>query len=648
MIRKLMAVAAALAAIPTTTVSLAALVWLSGCSPQQTGSPTNRSGDAPSVAANDTGLTSTGATTATSPAVAEPPAAEAAEPIGTYSSNYRRLKPPAAKPADTIPSHPIVEPSEPKRLNPVRVSPSTRGDGTNAPPDVAIRPADATADDPVAEPGAGATPDKNREDKAAPVAAAADPQDPPHAVGDPVTDGGKNGPALFQDWPRPKAVIVATGLQMGYIEPCGCSGKENQKGGLSRRQNMLKQLAAKGWPLVPVDVGGQVERFGKQAELKFQATCDALEKMHYEAISFGADDLRLPAEALTAVAVGQQPSPFISANVALFGFEQNLMPRFRVISVGGLKIGVTAVAGAGAQKSINNGELEFKPAAKGLAEVLPQLKAAHCDHLLLLAEANAKETAELAKAFPDFEFIVTSASAAEPPRQPALIPGTKTRLIEVGQKGMYANAIGFFDDATQPVRFQKIALDAHWGESNEMKQVMASYQEQLKQLGLAALGLTPPRRYPTGSATFVGSKACGECHTKAYAVWEKTPHAHALETLAKLDPPRNFDPQCLSCHVTGWDPQRFYPYKGGYSSLEKTPHLAGNGCENCHGPGSEHVAVENGNKAVTPAQQEALRAAMRIPLAIAENNCTHCHDGDNSINFDFKTYWPKVAHKGKD
>jgi hypothetical protein len=549
---------------------------------------------------------------------------------------------------------PTVDPVEPKRLNPVRLSPPARADQTNAPPDVAIRPADAAADDPAAELGAGATPDKNRAEKAAPPAGAAspagaaDPQDPPHAVGDPVTDGGKTGPALFQDWPRPKAVIVATGLQMGYIEPCGCSGKENQKGGLSRRQNMLKQLAAKGWPLVPVDIGGQVERFGKQSELKFQATCDALEKMHYEAISFGADDLRLPAEALTAVAVGQQPSPFISANVALFGFDQNLMPRFRVISAGGLKIGVTAVVGAEAQKSINNGELEFKPAAKGLAEVLPQLKAAHCDHLLLLAEANAKETAELAKAFPDFEFIVTSASAAEPPRQPALIPGTKTRLIEVGQKGMYANAIGFFDEATQPVRFQKIALDAHWGESNEMKQVMVSYQEQLKQLGLAALGLTPPRAYPTGSSTFVGSKACGECHTKAYAIWEKTPHAHALETLAKLDPPRNFDPECISCHVTGWDPQRFYPYKGGYSSLEKTLHLAGNGCENCHGPGSEHVEVENGNKTVTAAQQEALRAAMRIPLATAENNCTHCHDGDNSINFDFKTYWPKVAHKGKD
>jgi hypothetical protein len=317
-----------------------------------------------------------------------------------------------------------------------------------------------------------------------------------------------------------------------------------------------------------------------------------------------------------------------------------------VISADGLKIGVTAVVGAETQKSINNGELEFKPAAKALAEVLPQLKAAKCDYLLLLADANAKETVALAKEFPEFNFIVTSASAAEPPRQPVLIPDTKTRLIEVGQKGMYANAIGLFDDAAQPVRFQKIVLDAHWGESEEMKQVMVSYQEQLKQLGLAALGLNPAQR--PGGGTFVGSKVCGQCHTQAYAVWKKTPHAKALDTLTQLDPPRNFDPECLSCHVTGWEPQRFYPYRSGYSSLEKTPHLAGNGCENCHGPGSDHADAELGNKPATDAQQTALRAAMRIPLARAENNCTQCHDGDNSLNFDFKTYWPKVAHKGKD
>ena len=45
----------------------------------------------------------------------------------------------------------------------------------------------------------------------------------------------RNG-SLFKDWPTPQAVLVITGELDGYIEPCGCTGKENQKGGLSRRR----------------------------------------------------------------------------------------------------------------------------------------------------------------------------------------------------------------------------------------------------------------------------------------------------------------------------------------------------------------------------------------------------------------------------
>ena len=47
----------------------------------------------------------------------------------------------------------------------------------------------------------------------------------------------RNG-AIFTDWPTPKALVVITGELDGYIEPCGCTGKENQKGCLSRRRKI--------------------------------------------------------------------------------------------------------------------------------------------------------------------------------------------------------------------------------------------------------------------------------------------------------------------------------------------------------------------------------------------------------------------------
>ena len=59
-----------------------------------------------------------------------------------------------------------------------------------------------------------------------------------HAKVDPIK---VNGP-IFEGWTRPQAALVITGEQLGYMEPCGCAGLENQKGGLSRRYTLFEQL----------------------------------------------------------------------------------------------------------------------------------------------------------------------------------------------------------------------------------------------------------------------------------------------------------------------------------------------------------------------------------------------------------------------
>jgi formate-dependent nitrite reductase cytochrome c552 subunit len=103
----------------------------------------------------------------------------------------------------------------------------------------------------------------------------------------------------------------------------------------------------------------------------------------------------------------------------------------------------------------------------------------------------------------------------------------------------------------------------------------------------------------------------------------------------------------LSCHVTGWEPQRYHPFDGGFLALDKTPDLIANGCENCHGPGSAHVAAETGDEPATDELLAQLRQEMRLPYADAKNNCLQCHDLDNSPDFNFEKYWPEVEHKGK-
>jgi len=463
-------------------------------------------------------------------------------------------------------------------------------------------------------------------------------------------------PVLFADWPSPKVALVLTGLLDGYIEPCGCSGEENMQGGLSRRDMLLKQLADKKWPAVAIDLGDQVRRFGRQQEVKFQATADALKTMGYRAIALGPNDLRLSATELFAsvAPTGNEASPFVSAN-AVFVFAP--LSRYQVIEAGGLKIGVTSVLGNKERSRVNNQDIQMQPADDAISAVMPKLQAANCDVLVLLAEATKDESIALAKKFPQFQIVVTAGGAEVPPKEATTVEGTQTRLIELGAKGMYAIVLGLYGgQGSDSIRYQRVPLDVRFGDSPRMKRVLASYQDQLKEIGLEGLGVTPVG-HPEGR-TFVGSQACGECHTKAFAVWKSTPHSKSLETLVKLDPPRQYDPECLSCHVTGWEPQKFFPMTGGYWSAAKTPALGGNGCENCHGPGSNHVAAERGDLKASETDLARYRNEMRLSLKTDADRqkvidiCLKCHDIDNSIEFKggeaFDTYWPKVEHHGKD
>jgi len=462
----------------------------------------------------------------------------------------------------------------------------------------------------------------------------------------------RNGP-LFVDWTKPRFALVFTGDLNGYIEPCGCAGLENLKGGLSRRHTLLETLRARGWPVAAFDLGGQVRRVGTvQTEIKLQATVKGLIAMDFAAVGLGTDDLKLPAATLLGAALEpylERTLPLTSANVAVFGFDSGATARYRTVTVGGVKVGVTAVLGDAAGKTIVNEGITVLPAEQALREVVTQLKAEKCDGHVLLSYGSPEETSALARKFPEFQYVVTAGGADEPPGALKVVEGGQAGLVEVGHKGQYAAVVAFFDDPKMPVRYQRVPLDARWAESPPMHQLLVEYQDQLRVAGFLNLGVTEhlhPRHDPADPSAdkFIGSDACAKCHADAFDVWKDSGHAHATETLVKLKPPRQFDPECLSCHATGWDPQQYVPFQSGYLGLDpnQTPHLTGNGCENCHGPGGSHVAAEAGNDAVLQAK---LRQLMHLDLANVERNtCLKCHDHDNSPEFKFDAYWPQIEH----
>lgn len=470
-----------------------------------------------------------------------------------------------------------------------------------------------------------------------------------------VTTEEERNQKIAEDWPQPQAVLFVSGQQHGYVEPCGCTGLDQQKGGLIRRDTLLTQLRDRGWNVLPVDVGNQVRRIGRQPEIKFQTTVEAFKLMGYKAATLGVDDLKLSSVELIQAASSDElnPGAFVLSNVSVV--DASFFPTHRIVESGTRKIGITAVLGAEYETKVTSGDVEFKDPIESLKPIVEQLRSEGCDFLVLLSHASIEESKSIAQQVEGFDLVVTAGGFGEPTLNPEPIEKSTAVMVQVGTKGMYGGIVGLFDDETTPLRYQKIAISSQFKDSPRMLERFQDYQTKLKNAGFDALGATPVA-HPSGGQ-FVGSETCGECHTTAYEIWENSPHVHATDSIVAANNDRggierHFDPECVSCHVTGWNPQLFYPYASGYEELLKSDMLLGSGCENCHGPGKAHVDAEYGDVEVDNETLVKLQQQMVIKLDQAREKCLECHDLDNSPDFHvqgaFDEYWEQVKHYGKD
>jgi hypothetical protein len=467
---------------------------------------------------------------------------------------------------------------------------------------------------------------------------------------------------VFDGWDKPALTLVLSGEQHGYLEPCGCSA--TQSGGLSRRADLFRQIDEKGWPVVGLDLGGTLKNPRQQSIVKFQTILEGLKAMHYAALALGPEELRLGPDQLLSVHLPDELVPFLSANVVFYGTPDLGTPlRSRLVEVGGVKVGVAAILGLSYKDELlpkgatgADQPLTVNDPAVVLPKVIEELQAQQPDLLVLLSHARLAESQELAKKFPQFELVLSAGGPEEPEAKP--IPVDKSWVVTVGGKGKHVVGIGFYPDRPEGrLRYELIDLDKHrFKNTPRMDDLMRQYQDKLRELDLAATEL--PISHPSGAA-FVGAAKCGECHTKAYNKWKTTRHAQAYESLkvGREDQRDNWisrihDPECLACHVTGWNPQQVLRYKTGFESAEKSPHLLGQQCENCHGPGSEHVAVEEvWKKKPGPLNDKLVkwRKALHLDKQVAQDRvCHECHDPDNSPRFKFDEYWKKVEHPWRD
>lgn len=185
--------------------------------------------------------------------------------------------------------------------------------------------------------------------------------------------------------------------------------------------------------------------------------------------------------------------------------------------------------------------------------------------------------------------------------------------------------------------YEPIAMEPGYRIDETIDELRREYNRSLEEL--TAHIDRDPIDVDEGEPFYVGQAECAGCHGDAHDFWQETSHASAVETLQRRD--KQFDQNCIGCHVDGWEEPGGsvlgnIEYEAEINGRTFTKDLHEVGCESCHGPGSNHL-VDPVDEAGRPQHIEARPR---------EQTCTECHVPDHSPTFDFDVYVDQITGPG--
>ncbi len=163
---------------------------------------------------------------------------------------------------------------------------------------------------------------------------------------------------------------------------------------------------------------------------------------------------------------------------------------------------------------------------------------------------------------------------------------------------------------------------------------------------------------PITAATYLGLETCSACHSgqfsgapSIYPTYTNTPHASFFTLAINGLESSHYSKSCIQCHTVGFDTNSF-AVNGGFDDVAleygwtfpatlntnnwanmpaAVQNLANIQCENCHGPGSQHLF-----------SQGMVGNTNAISVNYAAGDCSQCHD-DLKTHF-YSAEWNNSLH----
>ncbi len=351
---------------------------------------------------------------------------------------------------------------------------------------------------------------------------------------------------------------------------------------------------------------------------------EVLGSMNLDACAVMSQDLVLGLD-VTRDFEEEQGVPYICAN--LKDSEGNrLFPAYRVREFGGKKVGILAVTDPRmqhAKKKMPEG-LEFTDPAQAVTEGVKALRGQEgCDAVVLLYGGRKEQATENCNTVEGIDLIFFGNATISQRVAAETEAGTPVYSAANRGKDFGEIVMTIKDDGSvelSPILIHE--LDKNYEDHVATKELVDAYQADAKERKQRAQLIEKlAKEYSETSVkeTYLGSEICARCHQAEYDSFLQTSHAQAMASLQNEYQENN--PECVSCHVTGWE-------KAGGYGLDKRNRdmLQDVQCEACHGYGTAH------------------ERDVKISQATMEAACLACHDETNSPEFDYESYWEKIKH----
>ncbi|MZH02615.1 MAG: hypothetical protein F3745_04235 [Nitrospinae bacterium] len=409
----------------------------------------------------------------------------------------------------------------------------------------------------------------------------------------------------------PKEVlIVYTGNMLAELKPCGCA-KEEDQGGIERRMQYINETRSKNPHLLLVDTGDHFKEPTRQGKLKAQTLLTATEQMQYDAVALGDRDLVYGPKFLKE----RHQIPWIAGNLMIDHFEP-LRSKIKTFS-NGLKIGVLAIADPGL--FYDHAGLEITAPKQTARKLITHMRDSENPDLIVLLTHSEKQTALDFLDLDGVDVVINGHIVSEsdvidlkPVRKNGKVfVQSSSRGQKMGELRVQVDPQG-----NKSISHQLVKLDSSVKFDPEMVKLYEQYNEKVEAMFFETL---TAKRDTKNRSVYAGDTRCKTCHPAEHKVWSGSRHGRAYSTLRKIN--KAFDPECLVCHVVGFN------LAGGFISEVDTPTLKNVQCEVCHGPGRSHASAPK--KGFGSQAKEA---------------CKKCHVKSHSPHFDFAKYWPKIKH----